>query len=1148
MREEAKKGYAVGEELFINIPCGLVQFRLYEDQAICIDNLNLEGGRVFGVTSGRGLNLMTSLGKLFASEPQERLKDIQRFLSQGHGKITFEYPLTRDDGEVVWVTGVVQCLEKDEDARGIFWYEQASFMDVSASKMALEKAERLEHQMKEERQRNDSFFREVFKRLYDSGEEERGMENALSLIGRYLKADRVSIYEASEEGFCCNTYEWCAEGIEPVQMSRQKLPFRVELANRMLGEDGIRFCRDVGALGVKAHEFLREQGCKSAFLCGIREEESGVIGYVGVESCQGIRDDWEEDEGCREVLRLASQLLASYVSREHNKQHTRMYQRKLQENARTMDVQMSVISALGSVYLGVFACNFKENSIIMASGDERSCLNDRKNHALDRTLEVFIERGVGELYREEIKEFLDPQTLPVRLEKGVMLNHDYQSVRGTWLRLSVFPSGENALIAISHIDDERRQEREYQRKLKEIRQRENIQLKTIMDAIPGGFKIAADDETFSIEYMSPRLIAMLGYSVEEEAEILQRHVATFIHPEDRMMVKESVLQQMKNGNNLYLKYRILKKDGSYFWVEDVGHKIEFSDGESKFYSVILDIDEAEQHAIELKGAYAAIANERGQYRDALTRNALYHYQFDVTEGILNEDIVDTNGVHYLELLGMKPPVSYDEFCYKIHNARKIDFPDGTSEKPVTCAGLIALYESGQTNVESEFRDPMDNTFFRINTLLSKDVITGHVFAFVMCTDVTESRRVEEQAKLALKEAYETADAANRAKTDFLSRMSHDIRTPMNAIIGMTDLAKEYIDDKERVKDSLEKITMSSQHLLGLINDVLDMSKIESGKLQIREESFSIQELIDGMLAMTNSSIEEHHHNLKLSLEGVKHQRVIGDSLRLEQVFINILNNATKYTPDGGEIEISVCEKAGASPECGHYEFSFKDNGIGMTKEFIKVLFEPFSRGEDDRINRIQGTGLGMAIAKNVVRMMNGDIQVESEVGKGTIFTVSLNLKYAEESEADAAGKVSEDKEKESHKDKKKVRFDGKRILVVEDNKLNREIICEILKLRGIQVEEAENGQEGVVQFETHEPGYYDMILMDIQMPVMNGYEATEEIRNHERQDGKTIPIIAMTANAFAEDVEAAKQAGMNEHMAKPIDMRRLIDVFKKYLV
>lgn len=1144
MSEKKKRGYAIGEDLFNSIFCGLVQFRLYEDRTLCIDNLNPEGARIFGVAPGWSGSRMTSLAALFADESEEQLQNIQRFLTQGFGKITFEYPFTRG-GERIWITGVVQCMEKDEDERGIFWYEQASFMDVSASRRAVEKAERLENQMKEERQRNDNFFLEIFKHLYDDSEEEKGMESALALIGRYLKADRVVVYEAAEEeGFCRNTYEWCAGGIAPMQALRQKLPASVDMANRMLGEEGIRFCKDISTLHIKAYDFLQQQGCKSAFLCGIRDEEGGVIGYIGVESCGRVREDWEGDEGSREVIRLASRLLAAYVTHEHNKQHTQMYRQQLRENARTMDAQMNVIAALGSVYLGVFDCNFNDNSIIMASGVKDGCLSDRKAHDLDKTMEIFIERGVGELYREEIREFLNPETLPFRLEKGVMLNHDYQSTRGDWLRLSVIPSGENALIAISHVEDERRQEREYQRSLKEIRHRENMQLKTIMDAIPGGFKIAADDENFSIEYMSPRLISMLGYSQEEEADILERHITTFIYPDDRKKVKSSVLQQVENGRSLYLKYRMLRKDGSYFWVEDVGHKVTFSDGESKFYSVILDIDEAEQHAIELKGAYAAIANERGQYRDALTKNALYHYQFDVTEGLLTEDIVDVEGVHYLQQLGMEPPVSYDEFCRGIHKARKIDFPGNDPVSPVTCEGLIALYESGQTNVESEFRDPLENRYYRINTLLSKDVITGHIFAFVLCTEITESRRAEEQAKRALEEAYEAAKAANRAKTEFLSKMSHDIRTPMNAIIGMTDLAKEYIDDRERVQESLEKITMSSQHLLGLINDVLDMSKIESGKLQIREEAFHIRELMDGMLAMTNSSIEQHGHKLKVSMTDVKHEHVVGDSLRLEQVFINILNNATKYTPDGGKIEISVHEKEEAEPGCGYYEFSFRDNGIGMTEEFIKVLFEPFSRGEDDRINRIQGTGLGMAIAKNIMGMMGGDIQVESELGKGTTFTVSLRLKYVREPELP---KRKEEKTAKRSGDAKKIRFEGKRILVVEDNKLNREIIGEILKLRGIQIEEAENGQVCLDQFEAHEPGYYDMILMDIQMPVMNGHEATRRMRAHQRQDARTIPIIAMTANAFTEDVEASKQAGMNEHLAKPIDMRRLLETLKKYL-
>ena len=539
-------------------------------------------------------------------------------------------------------------------------------------------------------------------------------------------------------------------------------------------------------------------------------------------------------------------------------------------------------------------------------------------------------------------------------------------------------------------------------------------------------------------------------------------------------------------------------------------------------------------------------------------------------------------------------------------------------------------------------------------------------------DVSQEKKAEIESHKALKEAYRAAENASRAKTEFLSNMSHDIRTPMNAIVGLTAIAGANIESQDRVVECLGKITKSSRHLLGLINEVLDMARIESGRISLAEEDFSLPELVDNLLTLTKPAIDEHHHQLEVHIEHIEHEAVCGDSLRIQQVFVNLMSNAVKYTPDGGNITLTIKEKPNGFSKLGCYEFSIEDNGIGMTPEFQKIMFEPFSRADDHRTTKVQGTGLGMAIARNIVNLMNGDIQVESAPNKGTKITVTVYLKLQEnekeqekelldlpvlvvdddktccestvatlqeigiegewvltgkeavercaarhktgrdyfavildwkmpeidgiatarkirervgedvtiiiltsfdfseiEEEARAAGvnafmakplfrsrltatlrQFTSGKKEENARnyleDFAKENYAGKRILLVEDNELNREIATEIIGMTGVTIDSAENGKIAVEKVMEAPEKWYDLIFMDIQMPIMNGYEATAAIRALAGSRGK-VPIIAMTANAFAEDVQLAKNTGMNEHIAKPLDLNKLNDVLKQWL-
>ena len=399
-------------------------------------------------------------------------------------------------------------------------------------------------------------------------------------------------------------------------------------------------------------------------------------------------------------------------------------------------------------------------------------------------------------------------------------------------------------------------------------------------------------------------------------------------------------------------------------------------------------------------------------------------------------------------------------------------------------------------------------------------------------DMEESNKKLKKAKDITTEALQTAENANKAKTDFLSNMSHDIRTPMNAIIGMTSLIRHDAGNKAKVIEYADKIDISSQHLLGIINNVLDMSKIEAGKTVFKYTDFSILDFITELNTIFHSQIDEKNQTLTIIKENIRHEWVNGDQVHLMQIFSNLVSNAVKYTQEGGKIQFLVEECETKSSVYAKYRFLVSDNGMGMSADFKDTIFDAFTRAESSMTNKIQGTGLGMAITKNLVEAMGGTIDVESELGQGSCFEVLIDLRIAEDRPVSSAEQAEKDEPAGNV-------LKGMRFLCAEDNELNAEILMELLKIEGAECTICENGKRVLEAFEQSAPGDYDMILMDVQMPVMNGYEATKAIRRSSHELAKTIPIIAMTANAFSEDIQHSLAAGMNAHVSKPVEMKVL---------
>ncbi len=687
--------------------------------------------------------------------------------------------------------------------------------------------------------------------------------------------------------------------------------------------------------------------------------------------------------------------------------------------------------------------------------------------------------------------------------------------------------------------------------------------------------------------------------------------------------------------------------------------------------------EAKQRELQSQKALSVMNRKERQYRIAITSTAFCTFEFNLSRDLIEQDITISVGgrqVSLLEMIGLEAPCTASA-CFEGWKSFIMEESLEEYRTVVSLEHLRQRFEQGELDVNLDYwgfgeaRQPM---CVRQSFIMNRESATGDIMVMVVSKDITAQVQKQREQTLALQDALMQAQRANQAKTTFLSNMSHDIRTPMNAIIGFATIAASHIDNRNQVRDCLQKVLSSSNHLLSLINDILDMSRIESGKVQIKEQECNISELTHNLVNIIQPQVTAKRLDLFIDTFNVNNEDVIADPLKLSQVFVNLLSNAVKYTPAGGTVSFRIQQQSTFHRRRGDYRYIVQDNGIGMAPDFVEHIFEPFEREASTTKTGIQGTGLGMAITKNIVEMMGGTITVQSEKGQGSEFRVELSLKLQDternaaqikeleglraivvdddcdscesvcrmlaqigmraewttsgkeavyraksaynegdsyhtyiidwqmpemsgletcrrireaigrevpiiiltaydwtdiEEEAKQAGVTAFcakplfmsdlksallaanhliEKENESAS-WTEADFSGKRILLVEDNELNREIAEAILTETGFEVESAPDGTDAVDMVRQAQEHYYDAVLMDVQMPVMDGYEATRTIRALPRQDVKTLPIIAMTANAMEEDKENALKNGMNAHVAKPIDIDLFLKILGKYL-
>lgn len=820
---------------------------------------------------------------------------------------------------------------------------------------------------------------------------------------------------------------------------------------------------------------------------------------------------------------------------------------------------------------------------------------------------------------------------------------------------------------------------------KKLLEDENREMGYIINGVTTLFSRFAmvDFEAGTYQYLAGTMPEDGGFASKGDYQELVDHLcSTLIDEGERIELTEyldrdSLIQALEGHDDVRFECHILQ-NGQPEWEHINIICLQRSAGKAeKLLFIRQNITEVKEKELHIQAKMAVANRKERQYQIAITSNALCTFEFNLTQDHIEKDILCEMGGEQISLLqqvNLEPPCKVSDWfeCWK-----KFVMNDSLENYStmVTIQHLVECYEHGESEVIVEYwcRDSREQEIcIRQSFLMTRDDETQDILVMVVMKEITETVRKQKEQTQALQDALMQAQHANKAKTTFLSNMSHDIRTPMNAIIGFTTIAASHIDNKDQVKDCLQKVLSSSNHLLSLINDILDMSRIESGKVQIKEQECNISELMHNLVNIIQPQVKAKQLELFIDTFEIVNEDVIADSLKLNQVFINLLSNAVKYTPAGGTITFRIMQKTTFRHGYGDYIFIIKDNGIGMSQEFVEHIFEPFERESTVTRSGIEGTGLGMAITRNIVEMMNGTITVESEVGKGSTFTVELGLKlqdveknaeqikelnglralvvdddfhvcdsvskmlkkigmraewttsgreaayrakmaYEEgdayhtyiidwqmpeisgvetarkirsvvgndapiiiltaydwsdiEDEAKAAGVTAFCAKPLFMSDLKSALlaannlmekedvaaswtledFSGKRILLVEDIELNREIAEVILEEAGFVVESAPDGTDAVAMVEKSEEYYYDAVLMDVQMPIMNGYEATRTIRNMSRKDVKDLPIIAMTANALEEDKEAALKNGMNAHISKPLNMDIFISVLKQFI-
>ncbi len=670
-------------------------------------------------------------------------------------------------------------------------------------------------------------------------------------------------------------------------------------------------------------------------------------------------------------------------------------------------------------------------------------------------------------------------------------------------------------------------------------------LENIADNMPGGFFIYHADADEKLIYYNKSMLRIFGCKSGEEFECLTGNsFRGIVHPEDFDQVEHSIQKQIRDSecNMDYVEYRIVRKDGTIRWVEDYGHCTHTSMYGDVFYVFMEDATErlekrmAELEEIneELRNVYA----RESQYKKAILQDAVDFFEVNLSRDsfIANaSQVVDRKIVDISESVRALPPVSYSAYIEmrvgQVSEAERENY-----RKFFDAKRLIRCYYKGELEQSYEVWsvDSLGRRRMRhYKILLGRQESTEDIVALSVCTDMTDQMERQNLLQIALRQAQ----SANIARNVFLGNMSHDLRTPLNAIVGYAELLTEYGKDS-KIAGYVEKIKHAGNELLSLVKESMEVTWAESGKAVLAEACCDIEDLIQNISDDFGVMMEKKRLDFSVECEDIRHRYIYADSVRLREIIEQLLDNAVKYTNTGGAVRLSVREEQNSPKGYGKFVFSVQDNGIGIEEDFKEELFQAFTRAKNTTMSKVLGSGLGLTVAKTFVEMMEGTIDVESKAGEGSTFTVKILFRLGEESSAKQQVQVQA---------LERSLLEGRKILLVEDNELNSEIAQELLAQYGFVIETAENGQIALEKVGNSTAGYYSAVLMDIQMPVMDGYEATRRIRKLKNSELANIPIIALSANTFSEDQQKALESGMDAHFPKPIEIEGLVDLLCRVL-
>lgn len=681
--------------------------------------------------------------------------------------------------------------------------------------------------------------------------------------------------------------------------------------------------------------------------------------------------------------------------------------------------------------------------------------------------------------------------------------------------------------------------------IKALRENSDDFFLDFVEKMPGGFFAYRADESEEILHLNRAALKIFGCdTLQEFVGLTGNTFRGMVHPDDIDNVEKSIAEQIAQSAEKtdYVEYRIKQRDGSTRWIADYGR---FTDTESfgnVFYVFIADSTERMLKRMErLESANKAllqISVRESQYRKAILYDALFFYEVNLSENRFITAVTqngDNNIFPVSDLIRSKG--NFDETSYTdfIAASKELVPPDDRSDylEFFDLERLMKCCENGE--LEQAYERSVDDKFEKQHllhyvVLLGKSAAEGTIGALIIVKDITE----QAYRRRLLSDTLRQAQTAAIAKNTFLANMSHDIKTPLNAILGFADLIKNHIDDREKTREYIEKIRVSGDQLLTIVSEALEVTRMESGKAALAETEGSLDKMLDEVEKAIIPQMNAKALRFETNRTGIAHPNVLADFIRLNEVLLQLLDNAAKYTENGGRVSFSS-EEQHYSAGFGKYVFTVEDTGCGISEEFAEHLFEPFARENNTTQSGIPGSGLGMTVVKNILDLMGGNISVKSRPNEGTRFTVTVTLKQLENSETRSAAKP-----------KRHITLEGLRILLVEDNEINCEIAKELLCTEGFVVETASDGDVAVETVKNSVEGYYDIILMDIQMPRMNGYDATRAIRALGGANAN-IPIIALSANTYAEDKKKSIESGMDAHAPKPLNMGYLLSLIADVL-